>query len=300
MAKKKPVVSVIATAYRTGNWMSTYNNIGKPSLVDLEFIFVGPNAPNYNLPKNFRFIQSAVKPTQCIEIAARNATGDFIMQISDDCLFKTKHPIDKLYKTFLRNESEKIIVSSRYLMDGVMIPLDSCRLINGDPKSPLMPLALLMKRSLYNRLGGIDKNFIAILWDLDIAMRLYSIGGKVVMSRVLLNEDRGAASLGGSLCVDYYKIEMEYLHSLWVKNGKTLLKRTSRFEPFNNHNLLKFSQGPRGRWRGNGVFLYEKIVDSSRIFNRLTRGITQPNNYYKYFMRILNFLVLKVKLKGKK
>ena len=292
--KKKPLVSIIATAYRADNWMSLYNSFGNPSLVDLEFVFVGPNKPNYELPENFRFIQSHVKPVQCIEIAARNAIGDFIMQVSDDCLFKTKHPIDELYKTFLRNKSGKIIVSCRYLMDGVLVALDSCTLIPGDPKAPLMPVAGLMKRSLYNQLGGIDKNFIAIMWDLDIAMRLYSIGGKVVMSKVPINEDRRAASLGGSLCVDYFKIDMVYLQSLWVKNGKTVLERSSRFEPFDNINLLNFSQGPRGRWRGNGFFLYEKIVDSSRIFKRLIRGITQPLNYYKYFIRILNFLVSKV------
>ena len=297
--KKKPLVTIIATAYRTDNWINLYNSFGKPSLVNLEFVFVGPNEPNYELPENFRFIQSDVKPTQCIEIAARNAIGDFIMQVSDDCLFKTKHPIDELYKTFLRNKSGKIIVSCRYLMDGVLVALDSCTLIPGDPKAPLMPVAGLMKRSLYNQLGGIDKNFIAIMWDLDIAMRLYSIGGKVVMSKVLLNEDRGAASLGGSLCVDYYKLEMGYLQSLWVKNGKTLLKRSSKFEPFDEHNLLKFSQGPRGRWRGNSFFLYEKIVDSPRVLKKMGRGILKPTNYYKYFIRILNFLVLKIKLKGK-
>ncbi len=296
----KPVVSLVASAYRTDNWMSIYNNFGKPSLVDLEFIFVGPNKPNYELPENFRFIQSAVKPIQCLEIAARNAIGDFIIQISDDCLFKTKHPIDELYKTFLRNKSEKIIVSCRYSMDDKLLPVESCWLIKGDPKSPLMPLSGLMKRSLYNKLGGMDKNFIAIMGDLDIAMRLYSIGGKVVMSKVILNEDREAASQGGSLCVDYYKIDMGYLHSLWVKNSKTVIDRSSRFEPFDNVNLLKFSQGPRGRWRGNGFFLYEKIIDSPRIFKQLIRGITQPLNYYKYLIRILNFLVLKIKLNLKK
>ena len=271
--------------------MSIYNNFGKPSLVDLEFIFVGPNKPNYELPENFRFIQSAVKPIQCLEIAARNAIGDFIIQISDDCLFKTKHPIDELYKTFLRNKSEKIIVSCRYSMDDKLVPLDGQRLINGDPKSPLVQLYGLMKRSLYNKLGGMDKNFIAIMGDLDIAMRLYSIGGKVVMSKVILNEDREAASQGGSLCVDYYKIDMGYLHSLWVKNSKTVLKRASRFEPFDNINLLKFSQGPRGRWRGNGFFLYEKIIDSPRFLKKMVRGILKPTMYLNYAIRIIKHLL---------
>ena len=68
--KKKPLVTIIATAYRTDNWINLYNSFGKPSLVNLEFVFVGPNEPNYELPENFRFIQSDVKPTQCIEIAA--------------------------------------------------------------------------------------------------------------------------------------------------------------------------------------------------------------------------------------
>ena len=289
--KKKPLLSIFASAYRTDNWMSIYNNFGKPSLVDLEFIFVGPNIPNYDLPKNFHFIQSHVKPIQCLEIAARNATGDFIMQAADDCLFTSNHPIDELYKTFLRNKSEKIIVSCLQAWDGKLLPLDTQRLINGDHRSPLVPLYGLMKRSLYNKLGGMDKNFIAVMGDLDIAMRLYSIGGKVVMSKVPINEDRRAASLGGSLCVDYFKIDMVYLQSLWVKNGKTVLERSSRFEPFDNINLLNFSQGPRGRWRGNGFFLYEKIVDSPRFLKKMGRGILKPTMYLNYANRIIKHLL---------
>ena len=61
---KKPDISIIGTAARPENWLSLYRSLGSDD-VSFEIVFVGPNEPDYELPSNFRFIKSNVKPMQC-------------------------------------------------------------------------------------------------------------------------------------------------------------------------------------------------------------------------------------------
>ena len=53
----KPTVSILASASRPENWMVLYDSIGDND-VSFELVFVGPNAPNYRLPDNFKYIKS--------------------------------------------------------------------------------------------------------------------------------------------------------------------------------------------------------------------------------------------------
>lgn len=285
---KKPLVSIICSAVRPKNWMSLYKSCYPASLVDLEFVFVGPNTPEYALPDNFLFINSNVKPSQCIEIASRNIRGDFILIVADDCIFKGKKPIDALYKKFLTYKDDKIIVSSIYVMDGKIIQPET--LLKNDLSAPKIPIAALMKSSIYRQLGGLDKNFIAVMADLDLYFRFYSIGGEVVFSDIQLSEDRIVASAGISLCIDYHDKDKNYLLSAWVKNGKYQLNRLKKFEPFDDKDIIKISQGPRGRWRGNGLFIFEKIIDSKYFFKKFFFIISQFNRYPEYLNKILSII----------
>ena len=121
MKNKKPTVSVVSTAYRTKNWMNVYNSLNGNKTVDVDFIFVGPNTPNFSLPQNFRFIKSNVKPVQCLEIAYRNSTSDYTINIADDVVFKEPFPLDKLYKKYKSYKTDKIIVSPMYQMNDELI-----------------------------------------------------------------------------------------------------------------------------------------------------------------------------------
>lgn len=73
-------VSIIATAHRPKNWEVVYRSI----VTDLKFevIFVGTKElpRNINLPGNFRFMKSKVKPTQCVEIAIRKGGKLFVSE----------------------------------------------------------------------------------------------------------------------------------------------------------------------------------------------------------------------------
>ena len=273
-----PKISIFATAHRPNNWMDLYKSIGEND-VEFELVFVGPNQPNYRLPNNFRFIRSLVKPTQCLEIALRNTNADLVIAMADDCMFKGSRPLDRLYETYKNYNNDKIIISCRYMLNGE--DLSESAHFDGI-NSPIMPLAGLMSRNLLMNIGGYDKNFIAIQGELDIAMRVHALGGDVILSDVFLEEDLGK-SAGSELCNEFWEHDRGLLLSLWTKNGKIHFCRTKPVESFDDLNILKASQGPRGRWRGSGSIVIEKIETN---LPRIIRGIRKPSMYLNYAKRM--------------
>ncbi|MCU0666047.1 MAG: hypothetical protein MUF05_03020 [Candidatus Omnitrophica bacterium] len=285
-----PKISIISSAHRPQNWMNLHKSIGD-NQIDFELVFVGPNPPSFNLPRNFRFIKSLVKPTQCLEIAFRSTMSDLVMCMADDCIFKTPKPLDVLYEKYQSYHSDKIIVSCRYMMDGEEQPSSCSHFFANDINSPIVPLSGLMSRKLWIKVGGIDRNFIGIMWDLDIAMRVHALGGSVILSDVFLDEDKGKRTAGSALCEEFWRHDRGLLEDLWVKNGKVNFNRANPVvESFHDLNILTESQGPRGRWRGKGPVVLEKIEDN---LPRLVRGIKKPKMYFNYAKRI--FLAIKGK-----
>jgi hypothetical protein len=260
----KPDISIFGSAHRPSNWMDLYGSIGDND-INFEIVFVGPKEPDFILPNNFSFIKSLVKPTQCIEIAMRNTTADLVMQIADDCEFKNKSPLDRLYNTYKSYNNDKLILSCRFIQNGQDLSLPAHHFFWGDKASPVMPVSGLMSRKLYRDIGGIDRNFIAVQWDLDIAMRVLALGGEVILSDVYLEEQK-SKSCGSDLCGEFWHHDRTFLESLWSINGKTHFNRTRPVEPFSdlkiitevyNHlrenktsrvTILEESQGPKGRW----------------------------------------------------
>jgi len=284
-----PKISIFAPAIRPQNWMDLYKSIGEND-VEFELVFVGPNPPDYKLPNNFRFIRSSVKPAQATEIAFRNTTGDLVMNFGDDCFFNQSRPLDRLYETYKNYNNDKIILSCRYMLNGEdqsefshyvdRIERDGVQL--EDKSSPVMPVCGLLSRNLFMSMGGIDKNFVAILWDCDFAMRVHALGGEVILSDVFINEDKNK-SAGSELCNESWGHDRVLFENLWSKNGKLLSCRAKPVESFDDLNILKASQGPRGRWRGSGFIVIEKIETN---LPRIIRGITKPSMYLNYAKRM--------------
>lgn len=270
----KPDISIFASAHRPRNWMDLYRSIGDND-VEFEMLFVGPNPPDYRLPGNFRFIRSLVKPTQCLEIAARNSKADLIINIADDCEFNTPQPLDKLYGFYKSLNSDKVIVSLRMMTDGEDHSHFAHRFFTDDDSRGLvMPVGGLISKKFYHELGGIDRNFIGIMWDLDMAMRVYALGGSVVLSDVYINEDRGR-STDGSLYNEYWERDRAFLESQWLADGKIKLDRKNNVEPFSDTNILNASQGPRGRWRGDRPIFIEKVEDGMTGFTTVLGKINR-------------------------
>ena len=116
LISKKPIFSVISSAIRPDNWLDIYNSVDEdPDF--FEFFFVGPNQPNYQLPKNFFFTKSFVKPAQCWQFAYENCNGEFVINLADDLVFKTQKPLTRLYEEWLSKSDEKKIIACEYSID---------------------------------------------------------------------------------------------------------------------------------------------------------------------------------------
>ncbi len=284
----KPGISLFASAYRTKYWLDLYNSIGENS-VDFELVFVGPIKPSFTLPRNFKYIKSNTKPSQCFEIARRHTCGELLMHIGDDFEFKTKAPIDILYNTYKSHDKGKLIVSCKTMVDGNDRTTTDHRFFVGDVNSPVMPQAGLLSRELYDEVGGIDKNFVAVLWDMDIAMRVHALGGDVIMADVFADELK-CKSEGSILCTEYWHHDRVLLEDLWVANGKVRHKRAKPFEPFTDHTILEYSQGPRGRWRGTSPLWVEQSLDYWKAhfprLHRIIRSIATPRKYPYYLKKL--------------
>lgn len=247
--------------------MGLYESIGENETA-FELVFVGPNAPKEDLPENFIYIKSNVKPAQCWEIAARHATGELLMYFADDLLFITDRPIDKVYQLYTEKvrENDKVIVSLNY-----HLPYGWNRLVQDDIDSPVTPLAGSLSASLWHEIGGIDKNFIALGWDLDLAMRVYSLGGEVVMSDVYVGEEvelpDKPRSRGSRLLSDHKTTDIARVHHLWLTDGKPHFNRALPVEPLLDADMLIRSQPPQGRWSHESDFV-SKFITSS-IYYRL-------------------------------
>ena len=256
-------ISIISPAFRPENWLELHKNVSD-TRVDFEFVYVGPNSPDYSLPDNFKFIKSNVKPAQCAEIAARNATGDLIMWVSDDSLFKTERPLDKLYETYINCHNEKAVVSANYDH-----PSGWNRYNYGDIDSPLLALHGLMSTKYWDELGGVDRRFIAVFWTEDISMRVHASGGEIVLSDVYMDEQVEGPlkprSRGSQVMKDHLATDKVLLDQLWVSDGKAQLERSTPLERFDDTEILVRSQEPQGRWKYQSN-LINKLMTSSAFY----------------------------------
>jgi hypothetical protein len=288
-----PKISLIASAARPENWMGLYESIGEND-VEFEIVFVGPNAPKEILPDNFIYIKSNVKPAQCWEIAARHARGELIMYICDDMLFTSERPLDEVCRVYDVADDENAIVSLNFdLPDGWN------RFISRDYDSPMVPSCGTISARLWNEIGGLDKNFIALGWDHDLIFRVLNRGGKVHLSDAYIGEEielpGKPRSRGSTLLRDSKSTDIARVYDLWVTDGKVHFNRTQPFEPFSDTDILTNSQHPQGRWKHQSD-LYNKIITGRTFYalKSLRFGISGRMRRFKfryipfYLRRIFN------------
>ena len=261
-------VSIIATAHRPDNWLEVCNSF--ITNLNIEFVFVGPNPPVNPMPANFHHIGSRVKPAQCVEIALRSAVGRYVMIFADDMTLEEAYGLDDLFNSLANQGNNFAIASCKYRQNGVSLPESSHRFIGGDESTPIMPLGGLMLRSSLNSIGGIDKRFIGVNYDLDLAMRFYAEGGTVHFGNVHAHEKIDLRN-SSRLWDENQQHDRKLLNSLWLDGTQLQNTRRDKVHKYIESNLTVFSQGPRGHWRGEGNLLIEMIEDfpyhAKRFFN---------------------------------
>ena len=256
-------VGIYCSSNKPHLWDSLYQTLSQNN-VDFNLCIAGPYPPIDELPGNVKYIQTNVKPAQCFFIAANNVKGDYITPMSDDIIFSPgflddmvrlidgKMTIvspftacgDFIYKEenhnaiwdargYTKGDSRATYENRKYC--GMMLPL-----------SFHMPWLTFMHRETFNGIG-IDKNYIALWWNLDLVMELVSKGGKTIISTTSYGYDFIASKK--TIC--QIPCDIFRFNNMWIDqavvNGPDKKVRDIRKEPIDplvyNDTVLTVSQG---------------------------------------------------------
>lgn len=233
-------ISAYASAIRTDRWMEMYEKITSENTAKIEFVFVGPYTPDYTLPDNFRFTQSNFKPGQCFEIAARQSTGKALLQLADDIEY-TPGAIDLMFNEYIK-DPEHIMASCHYwLLD---TNLSNCQNFEGSPLAeshgwPNLPVCGLYDREIHYKIGGADKRFWAVQWELDMYNRLYVHGLRTVMvdgiCREVIQEHHLCNTLGK------FSPDRGTLLAIWENFGNFNIHRKDAVQSY-DENIMSVEQ----------------------------------------------------------
>lgn len=255
-----PKISLVASAARPAFWQRFYHSL-LGNEVPFEVIFVGPNAPDFELPHNFYFVPTNVKPAQCYEIGLRAAKGLLVGWTADDADYN--HPnlncpnaLDRIWNHYMQVDATTIL-AMRTIEDGNDVS-ESHHLFFDDRATPRMAPLGFINRSWLMSLGGYDRNFICGQSENDVVMRALADGGTVELvndAKVYLHH---AQCHGVYSFRQGYNTDREFLESCWINEGYGTYEnklpytispvRLKEFQPFTEYELLNVNQGPAGRW----------------------------------------------------
>jgi len=235
-----PLFSIINPAIREDRYEITHQSASWLSKVPFEIVFVGHNPPKKAMPANFKYIETNVKPSQCLEIAARNATGDYLIVTGDDLTF-SKHYLTRMATYVKRLEDRKVFITSRYSLGGV-IHDDYFAYDMNVPTSPIIGCGIVVKRDLWHEIGGVDRRFVSCFSDTDIQMRLYEEGYSIFITPDCIVDELIPVDMR-TLFRKSGRSERKFLNSLWVNDkGFISKKRLSPVESFSDDNILSVNQ----------------------------------------------------------
>ena len=275
---RKPIISLYASAARPENWMRLYDSV-KYNSCEFEIVFVGPNIPKIQLPKQFNYIQSFTKPVQCAEIAARNAKGEYLLHCVDDLTFKDKNALDKILEFYNQNihANHELILTPKLMRDGKKYNESNYKLYPNLDGCPYVPISIFIKKSLYLSLGGYDVNFIASMADTDLAYRgITEMNAKIEFVETFVEENNKNDAYGRTLFEDYKHYDLVLLKNLWFTDEVFLYKRALKHEAFSGINIHSVTQGKKGRWEYTNKYI-EKIFTLRLyyVLKHLTKKVRQ-------------------------
>ena len=242
---RNPIFSIIAPAIHRKLYKRFYDSISVNNKIPFEIIFIGHKPPIDKMPKNFYYINTRVKPAQCIEIGARQCNGDYIIQGADDMIFSNNF-LNLMYKNMVKIKNN-FVISAQYRINGKNPKKVSYYFDKRNTRtSPHIGMCSILNKKIWMELGGIDNRFIFYGADLDLIMRFYEYGKKsFILKYCYVNEVikkyKGKKRLSHICGMREYR---KFLDRLWLKEDRTVSKK--RLLPvlsFNEKNILLKSQG---------------------------------------------------------
>jgi hypothetical protein len=209
-------------------------------------VYVGPNKPSFDLPDNFIYINSNVKPAQCYEIAFRHARGTLLTWTADDAHYPP-NAMDEVFNFFHMFNTQKLVVAFRTIEDGRDIT-EGHRLRGRDPGAPRRAPFGVMNTEYFRKLGGYDRRFICGQSENDVVMRVYEDGGKLEIAPVPVLVHHQTSHNDTVFRSGYFNDDRVVLEDAWIKDRVIQTKRLIPFEPFEDTDILTVTQSQKGKW----------------------------------------------------
>jgi len=244
-------ISLVASSIRPFLWMDFYNSLSSNE-IEYEIIFVGDVKPNFELPKEIKYIYSPVKPVQCYQIGFRESKGELIHWTSDETIYQPK-ALDIIYSFFQSFNDKRIIVGFKVKENnGISFSITSTSHKLSTPDSPQMACFGVIRYDFMRYLGGYDQRFITGQAENDLCMRCLDEGGKIYMcdeAEIHVYHNKAHKdNYKDSKFRKWYSQSRAFLEECWFIDGVWCPTRVKPFLPFNDKELLKITQGPKGDW----------------------------------------------------
>lgn len=254
--------------------------------IKYEILFIGPKKNlGYKQTDNCKFIKSYVKPSQCFQIGAASSKYDLICLLSDDIKFSKKNILNQIKKN-KKLIKKNILLSLKLKSYGVKTWVPS-----KEYNYMCLPVAPIIEKKLFFKVGGIDKGFLATFHDLDLYLRILSKGYKIKYLDIII-EERERNQIEPSLYHRNSSVDKKYFQKLWFKKGKFNLKRVQKVKKFKEKNLVNITQPPYGKWKNTRSFINSlKYNYFYFILDKILR--LEFNFIYNIYLKLNHLIVVR-------
>ena len=232
-------ISAYLSSIRPYRWRNLYEQI-KASGLTFEMVIVGPNEPDFELPKEIRFYKSDVKPSQCFHAAALMGRGEVLLQLVDDLIY-SDGAIKMMYDAVMY--SDNIMATCQYYQMDVNYVNEMNIAGHVSTVLPTLPVCGMYRREHFHYLGGLDRRFDGVMSELDFYMRMRLSGVRTQFVNGIVCEDLTfQRKENTSLCGKYWSKDRPNFINLWSTNGELACLRNDIVRSYDSKDLLTVNQ----------------------------------------------------------
>ena len=178
------MISLICTGIHIENWKKLLKSI-KNNQINYEVVMASFADAKLvadvfkDNPELVHIPIEEIKPAQAMEVARRNAKGELIGWITDDCIFED-NALDKIYESWLSYTNNTILAIKNVDSESQHNDLNTQRFFAGNLNTPQMAYYGFISKWYFDSLSGIDKRYIMGKWQDDLCMRTLANEGKII------------------------------------------------------------------------------------------------------------------------